>query len=96
MARPRTDTGHALSHQTSDLELDDPLRRDLDLLERARVLRSTRRALLGLEHSELTEFQAVAVGEFGDDRIQERLDDVLADDLGDPGRLGDAIDEFCS
>src|SRR5688572_875753 len=73
-ALPRLD--HAVDgglHAAADLELHDLLRRDADLLERARVLRLASRALLHLENTELAELEPVATGQLLHDLVQEEL-----------------------
>ncbi len=83
-----------LAHQTTDLELHDALGRHLDLLERARVLRAPCCAIARLEDTELAELESVALGQLVDDRVQEGLDDLLGNNLGDTSLVSDPIDEF--
>ena len=83
-----------LAHQAADLELDDSLRGHFDLFESARVLCPARSAIARFEHAELSELETVAFSEFVDDRVEERLDDLLGYDLGDTSAIRDSIDEF--
>src|SRR5205085_1914379 len=78
VGKPRAfrDLRDALLHEAADPELHDSFRWDVDLLERARVLRLPRRALLDLEHAELAELEAIAAAELLDDLVEEELDHV--------------------
>src|SRR5262249_34546954 len=81
-------------HLAPDLELDDALGGHVDFLERARVLRAARAALLDLEHAELAELQAVPLGQLDHDLVQEGLQDLLHHHLGLTCGVRDATDEF--
>ena len=83
-----------LFHESADLELHGPFRRDVDALEGLGVLRGPRGATFGLEDAEVAELQPVAPAEFFDDLIEERLDDLLDHDALLVRLVGDAIDQL--
>lgn len=81
----------AFTHAAACFELDSPLCRHGDAFEGLWVLRHAWCAMLDFEDPEITELEAVAIGDFVDHLVKKLLDDLLCDDAFVACTLGDLV-----
>jgi hypothetical protein len=83
----------SLPDQLAQSERHSAFCRHLDLLQGPRVLGHPGWRCLRFENAEVTELQAVSLGEFTDDLVEEMLDYALDERLSRAGTCGDAVNQ---
>ena len=85
---------HLILHQSSRFEHRPTLGWDANLLESLGILGHPRRSSPRLEYAETAKLNAIALGQFMDDFIEERLDHNLGASVRRTRALSDARDQI--